>query len=75
MEGVEYNKGYGDAKEDFLNGNILTLFSVEEKSKLYRNGYLAAMDDLKNLMKKEMPPEVKQKLEDKEVQAFWPLPW
>jgi hypothetical protein len=75
MEGSEYNEGYKDAREDFINGKLSTLFTDVEKSESYRDGYLSARDDLKNLMKQEMPPEIRKQMEEKEVQAYWPLPW
>jgi len=69
MEGTEYNKGYKDARKDFFDGKLLNFFTDGEKSESYRDGYIAARDDLKNLIKQHMPPEIQKQMEEKEVQA------
>ncbi len=75
MEGTEYNSGYKDARKDFLNGKPLTFFTDGEKSESYRDGYIAARDDLKKLMKQHMPLEIQKQIEEGDAQQYWPLPW
>lgn len=55
MEGEkEFNKGYEDARKDFIDGKSATLQLDGYKSELYCDGYQTATEDFKKLMRHHM---------------------
>lgn len=71
----EYNKGYSDAEKDILDKENIDLFTEGFKAG-FRDGYLAAINELSNVRGKmvdNLPPEIKEKFGD-EVQP-WVWPW
>lgn len=72
IRSIEYNKGYEAAAKDFLDDEKLKEFKEGYKIG-YRDGYQAALNDLKKSALLKLPPEVRQQME--EGAQPWDWPW
>lgn len=70
----EYNEGYKSALEDLKDEENMKLF-IEGYKLGYRDGYKAAMSELKMMMMGKMPPEIRQQMEEGAEPGGWVWPW
>jgi hypothetical protein len=70
----EYNEGYKDAIEDLKDEQNLKLFMEGYKSG-FSDGYTAAREELKMMMMSNLPPEIRQQMEEGAEAGGWRWPW